>query len=150
MERLSRGAVVLDGAIGTALYERGVLYSSCFDEVSVSRPELLRSVHESYVRAGAELIGTNSFGANRVRLKQHGLQNEVVAINTAAVRVAREVAADRVYVAASVDEHQLEGRLGDREVGVAGSDLGGRGGEELGVERDRLVEVRDVQCELDP
>jgi homocysteine S-methyltransferase len=93
---------VLDGAMGTALYERGLLYSSSFDEASISRPELVRAVHESYVRAGAELIGTNSFGANRMRLKAHGLEDKVEAINRAAVQLARESAAGRAQVAACI------------------------------------------------
>jgi homocysteine S-methyltransferase len=101
-ERLLRGALILDGAMGTALYERGVLYTNSFDECCVSRPELVRAVHESYVRAGAELIGTNSFGGNRYRLRAHGLEERVGEINRAAVRLAREVAGPRVYVAASV------------------------------------------------
>lgn len=88
--------------MGTALYERGLLYSSSFDEASVSRPELVRAVHESYVRAGAELIGTNSFGANRVRLKAHSLEDKVKAINRAAVELAREAAAGRAQVAACI------------------------------------------------
>ncbi len=102
IDRLMRGGLVLDGAMGTALYERGVLYSSSFDEISVSRPELVRSVHQAHVAAGAELISTNSFGANHYRLKAHGLQDQVVAINRAAVAIAREVAGERVYVGASV------------------------------------------------
>jgi methionine synthase I (cobalamin-dependent) len=102
LERLLRGAVVLDGAMGTALYERGLLYSSSFDEASVSRPELVRAVHESYVRAGAELIGTNSFGANRFRLKPHSLEDKVKLINRAAVGLAREAAAGRAQVAACI------------------------------------------------
>jgi len=102
MQRLLRGAMVLDGAMGTALYERGVLYSSSFDELCVSRPELVRSVHEAYVRAGAELLTTNSFGGNRHRLRVHGLEDRVGDINRAAVAIAREVAGDRLYVAASV------------------------------------------------
>ncbi len=102
LERLKRSGMVFDGAMGTSLYERGVLYSSCFDEVSVSRPELVRSVHQAYVTAGAELLSTNSFGANRYRLKAHGLADQVVAINQAAVRLAREVGGERIYVGGSV------------------------------------------------
>jgi homocysteine S-methyltransferase len=63
---------------------------------------MVRAVHESYVRAGAELIGTNSFGANRYRLRTHGLEERAADINRAAVRLAREVAGERVYVAASI------------------------------------------------
>jgi methionine synthase / methylenetetrahydrofolate reductase(NADPH) len=102
MERLQRGALVLDGAMSTALYERGVLYSNSFDEVCLSRPELVRSIHESYIRAGAELLASNSFGGNRYRLRAHGIEERVGDINRAAVRLAREAAGDRAYVAANV------------------------------------------------
>jgi methionine synthase I (cobalamin-dependent) len=87
--------------MGTALYERGILYSACFDEACLSRPEMVRKVHESYVRAGAALIGTNSFGANRYRLQTHGLESQVVDINRAAVALARGVAGN-AYVGGSV------------------------------------------------
>jgi homocysteine S-methyltransferase len=102
LERLLRGAVVLDGAMSTALYERGVLYSNSFDEVNVSRPELVRAVHESHVRAGADLIATNSFGANHFRLRAHGLEDKVKLFNKAAVDLARESAAGRAKVAACI------------------------------------------------
>lgn len=87
---LREGTIVIDGAMGTQLYERGVLYSACFEELNVSRPELVRKVHEDYVRAGAQLIETNTFGANALRLEKHGLQHRVVELNEAAVKLARE------------------------------------------------------------
>jgi methionine synthase I (cobalamin-dependent) len=102
LDALLRGGLVFDGAMGTALYERGVLYSQNFDHVSVTRPDLVKQVHESYLRAGADLLSTNSFGANRFRLALHSLEHEVEAINRAAVVLAREVAGDRAYVGASV------------------------------------------------
>jgi len=102
LQRLLRGALVLDGAMGTALYERGVLYTSCFEELCVSRPELVSSVHEAYVRSGSDVLTTNTFGANRYRLRAHGLDGRVVELNQAAVRLAREAGGDRCYVAGSV------------------------------------------------
>jgi len=102
MQRLLRGAMVLDGAMGTALYERGVLYSSCFEELCVSRPELVLSVHEAHLRAGAELLTTNSFGGNRFRLRAHGLEERVPELNAAAVALARKAGGERSYVAGSV------------------------------------------------
>jgi homocysteine S-methyltransferase len=102
LEALSHGGLVLDGAMGTALYERGILYTQCFDHVCVSQPDLVQRVHESYVRAGADLISTNSFGANRFRLKLHGLENELARINRAAVTLARTAAAGETFVSASV------------------------------------------------
>ncbi len=90
LKAVREGTIVVDGAMGTQLYERGILYSACFEELCVSRPELVRKVHEDYVRAGAQLVETNTFGANALRLEKHGLQHRVVELNTAAVKLARE------------------------------------------------------------
>ena len=97
--------LVLDGAMGTQLYERGILYSACFEELNESRPELVGNVHEDYLRAGATLIETNTFGANALRLEKHGLQGRVREINEAGVRVARSARARRApaaYVAGAI------------------------------------------------
>jgi homocysteine S-methyltransferase len=102
LDALHRGGMVFDGAMGTALYERGILYTQSFDNACLTQPELVRQVHESYLRAGADVLSSNSFGANRHRLAQHGLQADVERSNRAAVKLAREVAADAAYVGASV------------------------------------------------
>ncbi|MFN8496568.1 MAG: bifunctional homocysteine S-methyltransferase/methylenetetrahydrofolate reductase [Anaerolineae bacterium] len=94
LERLAAGPILCDGAMGTQLYARGVSYDKCFDELVVSRPELVKAVHRDYLDAGAEIIETNTFGANRVRLAEHGLADSVAALNAAAVAVAREAIAD--------------------------------------------------------
>lgn len=93
---------MFDGAMGTALYERGVLYTVCFDELSVSRPEVVRKIHEDYVAAGAQVLETNTFGANRYRLEAHGLSDRVTEINQAAVKLAREAASTKAYVVGAV------------------------------------------------
>ncbi|HEX4581209.1 MAG TPA: bifunctional homocysteine S-methyltransferase/methylenetetrahydrofolate reductase [Acidobacteriaceae bacterium] len=82
--------VLCDGAMGTALYGRGVFLNKCFDELNLSQPELVRSVHEEYLQAGAEIIETNTFGANSFRLHRFGLQDQARAINQAGARLARE------------------------------------------------------------
>ncbi len=92
LDALAQGPLVVDGAMGTQLYERGVLFSACFEELALSRPELVRKVHEDYVRAGAQVLETNTFGANAMRLEKHGLANRVRELNLAAVKVAREAA----------------------------------------------------------
>ncbi len=92
LDALREGPLVFDGAMGTTLYERGVLYTQSFDALCLTRPELVRSVHQDYLKAGAQVLQTNTFGANRVRLATHNLENDLVAINRAGVRIAREVA----------------------------------------------------------
>jgi len=93
---------VVDGAMGTQLYERGVLYSACFEELNVSRPELVAKVHEDYVRAGAQVIETNTFGANALRLEKYGLQSRVRELNAAGVKLARAAAGAQGYVAGAI------------------------------------------------
>jgi methionine synthase / methylenetetrahydrofolate reductase(NADPH) len=84
--------VVVDGAMGTMLYSKGVFINQCYDELNTRAPEMVREIHRAYVKAGAEIIETNSFGANRPKLVQHGLETQVREINRAAARIAREVA----------------------------------------------------------
>ncbi|WP_353069440.1 bifunctional homocysteine S-methyltransferase/methylenetetrahydrofolate reductase [Tunturibacter empetritectus] len=89
--RLFDGATVLcDGAMGTMLYARGVFINRCYDELNLSQPDLVREIHNEYLQAGAEVVETNTFGGNRFRLGQHGLQDQVRAINVAGVKLARE------------------------------------------------------------
>ncbi len=102
LEALASGSLVVDGAMGTQLYERGVLFSICFEELNVTKPELVRKVHEDYVRAGATLIETNTFGANSMRLEKHGLVAKMAEINEAAVRLAREAAGAKAFVAGAI------------------------------------------------
>ncbi|MEO8946622.1 MAG: bifunctional homocysteine S-methyltransferase/methylenetetrahydrofolate reductase [Gemmatimonadaceae bacterium] len=94
--------VVFDGAMGTMIYARGVFINQCYDELCLRAPDLIRGIHAEYVRAGAEVIETNTFGANRLKLEQHGLSREVQSINTSAARLAREAAGESVLVAGAV------------------------------------------------
>lgn len=101
--------VLCDGAMGTSLYDRGVFLNRCFDELNLTQPDLVRSVHAEYLRAGAEVVETNTFGANALRLARFGLEDQVAAINAAGVRIARaavelraEKHAERAWVAGAV------------------------------------------------
>ena len=87
-----RRPILCDGAMGTMLYARGVFINRCFDELNLTEPQLVRDIHEEYLLAGAELLETNTFGANAVRLKRFGLETKVAEINTAAVKIARAAA----------------------------------------------------------
>jgi len=101
-EAIAAGPLLLDGAMGSLLYERGVLHTRSYDELNLSQPQLIRTVHHDYVAAGAELIETNTFGANRMGLARHGLAEQMAMINRAAVELAREAAGDRAYVGGAV------------------------------------------------
>src|SRR5919201_3788614 len=89
---------VLDGAMGTMLYNRGMFVNVCYDELSLSQPALVQEVHEAYVRAGAEILETNTFGANPVKLSSHGLEESTELINRSAVALARRAANGRALV----------------------------------------------------
>jgi methionine synthase / methylenetetrahydrofolate reductase(NADPH) len=80
---------VFDGAVGTRLYDKGVYINRSYDELNLVAPDLVREVHEEYVKAGADIIETNSFGATRHKLQPYGLENRLREINVAASRAIR-------------------------------------------------------------
>src|SRR5512132_221521 len=103
LDRLKAGPVLCDGAMGTLLYSKGVFINRCYDELNLSDPEMIRGIHQDYVRAGAHIIETNTFGANSFRLARHTLADKVEEINRAGAQIARQVAANTdVLVAGSV------------------------------------------------
>jgi methionine synthase / methylenetetrahydrofolate reductase (NADH) len=93
---------VVDGAMGTVLYGRGVFVNVCYDELSLRQPDLVRDIHREYVRAGAELLETNTFGANPLKLATYGLAGETERINAEAARLAREAAGERAAVLGAI------------------------------------------------
>jgi len=102
LDYLNDRVVVCDGAMGTQLYAKGVFLNRCFDELNLSRPALVREVHQEYLWAGAEILESNTFGANQIKLEPHGLAERMREINIAGVQLAREVAQDSAFVAGSV------------------------------------------------
>ncbi len=107
--------ILCDGATGTTLYDHGVFINRCYDELNLSEADMVRSIHEEYLLAGAELIETNTFGANRFRLQRFGLQDKVETINQAGVRLAREAVsqlhekqASKAWVAGSIGPLGIE------------------------------------------
>ena len=103
IERLKQSPVLCDGAMGTLLYAKGIFINRCYDELNLSQPELIRAVHHDYLQAGAEIIETNTFGANSFRLARHTLADRVRDINVAGAHVAREAAKGfDVWVAGSI------------------------------------------------
>ncbi len=94
--------VMFDGAMGTMLYARGVFINQCYDELALRSPDLLQEIHAAYVKAGAEVIETNTFGANRTKLTQYGLETQVAAINRRGAELARAAAGENLLVAGAV------------------------------------------------
>jgi methionine synthase / methylenetetrahydrofolate reductase(NADPH) len=101
-DAIAAGPLLIDGAMGSLLYERGVLHTRSYDELNVSQPELVSQIHRDYVAAGADVIETNTFGANRIALARHGLVEQVHQINRAGIELARAAAGERAYVAGAV------------------------------------------------
>ncbi len=132
---------IFDGAMGTMLYNEGVFINQCYDELNLRSPDLIRKIHRAYVKAGAEIIETNSFGANRLKLVQHGLETQVREINRSAASLAREVADDAgrpVLVAGAV------GPLGVRIEPYGPTSLD----EARGFFREQLEGLRDGGADL--
>jgi homocysteine S-methyltransferase len=103
LTRLKTSPVLCDGAMGTLLYAKGIFINRCYDELNVSLPDLIRSVHHEYLQAGAEIIETNTFGANSFRLARHSIADQVHDINLAGAKLAREAAKSfDAWVAGSV------------------------------------------------
>ncbi len=101
-KRLKERVLVADGAMGTMLYSRGVFINRCYDELNVSAPQIILETHQDYVRAGAEILETNTFGANRARLAAFGLAEKLREINEAGVRLARQAAGGTAFVAGAM------------------------------------------------
>jgi methionine synthase I (cobalamin-dependent)/5,10-methylenetetrahydrofolate reductase len=102
-EMIADGRVhVMDGAMGTMLYSKGVFVNVCYDELNLKEPKLVQGVHEDYVRAGAEIIETNTFGANPVKLSAFGLDEKTEEVNSAAGKIARSATRDRACVVGAI------------------------------------------------
>jgi homocysteine S-methyltransferase len=102
VSKLNDRIILADGAMGTMVYARGVYINTCFDELNLTRPTLVSEIHDDYIRAGAQLIETNTFGANRYKLGAFGVENRVRRINEAGAAIARRSAGKDVFVAGSI------------------------------------------------
>src|SRR6202451_1579383 len=103
LTRLKQSPVLCDGAMGTLLYAKGIFINRSYDELNLSQPDLIRGIHHEYLQAGAEIIDTNTFGANSFRLARHSLADKVRDVNLDGVQLAREAAKSfDVWVAGSV------------------------------------------------
>src|SRR5438128_186096 len=102
LDALEDRVLVCDGAMGTMLYAKGVFINKSFDALNITRPDLVAEVHQEYVRAGADVVETNTFGANRIKLGSFGLADKLQAINVQGARIARHAAREQAYVAGAI------------------------------------------------
>jgi len=105
LERLEQGPLLSDGGMGSLLFAKGIPYQQCYEELNVTRPDIIQEIHRDYILAGARIIETNTFGGNSYRLARHGLEGRVREFNLKAAKIAREardVAGEAVLVAGSV------------------------------------------------
>ena len=136
IDRLFTGGRVLsDGAMGTMLYARGIFINRCFDELNLSQPETVAGVHAEYLQAGAEIIETNTFGANACRLERYGLRDRVREINLAGVRIARQCVAQ-------ISEKQASEAFVAGAIGPLGVPLAPHG--ELSLEQARAAFAEQI------
>jgi methionine synthase / methylenetetrahydrofolate reductase(NADPH) len=101
-ESLQRDVIVFDGGVGTYLYEKGIYINTCYDELNLTSPDIVMEVHRDYLNAGADVVETNTFGANRFKLAAYGLEPKVHEINLKGAQLAKKIAAGKILVAGSV------------------------------------------------
>lgn len=102
ISKMTETPLIFDGAMGTVIYEKGVFINACYDELNLTNPDLIKSIHQEYIDAGCDVILTNTFGANSFKLEKYGLANKIYDINFMAAKNAIEVAKEDVYVLGSV------------------------------------------------
>src|SRR3954466_4597463 len=102
LDALDDRVLVCDGAMGTMLYAKGVFINKSFDALNVSQPDLVAAVHQEYARAGADIVETNTFGANRLKLGSFGIADKLHAINAQGAKIARHAAREDAYVAGAI------------------------------------------------
>lgn len=102
IDKMNETPLIFDGAMGTVIYEKGVFINACYDELNLTKPDLIKSIHEDYVNAGCDVILTNTFGANKFKLEKFGISNKMYDINFRGAEIAREIAGDNIYVLGSI------------------------------------------------
>ena len=136
LELLENGTILADGAMGTMLHAKGVGFDKCFDELNITNPSAVADIHREYIEAGAQLIITNTFGANKFKLEKHGLEEDVREINHKGVELAKRI------VAASFKDVLVAG-----DVGPLGVRIAPYGRVQLEEAREAFAEQIEALCE---
>ena len=102
IDTIQKKPLILDGSMYTMIYEKGIFINTCYEQLCITNPELISEIHNDYANAGADIIKTNSFGANRIKLEPHGLAEKLVLINATAVKLARKAASENQWVVGSI------------------------------------------------
>ena len=102
LQALNDSILVCDGAMGTMLYNHGIFINKCFDELNLTNPDIVSTIHKAYVNARADILETNTFGATSIKLKPHGLEDKVFEINKRGAELAKQAAGDQLYVAGAI------------------------------------------------
>lgn len=138
LDELENRVLCGDGALGTLLFEAGILPGRCFEELCVTEPERIEKIHQDYVGAGARVIETNTFGANAVRLERFGLEGRVAEINRAAAQIAAKTARGKdVYVSGSVGP-----------LGISGDEALSRGIDRRNCFREQIIALLEGGADL--
>lgn len=113
LEKLNSTPLIFDGAMGTVIYEKGIFLNTCYDELNITNPDLIKNIHEDYINAGADVILTNTFGANRIKLEKFGLTEKVKEINQKGVELAKLAAnnEENIYILASIGSNLSSGEI---------------------------------------
>lgn len=102
IDKMTETPLVFDGAMGTMIYEKGIFINACYDELNLTKPDLIKSIHKEYIDAGCDVILTNTFGADRFKLAKYGISDKQYEINFRGAEIARETAGDDIYVLGSI------------------------------------------------
>ncbi len=102
LELLENKVILFDGGMGTEIYKKGFFINKCYDELNISNPAIIKKIHEDYINAGSDVIETNTFGANRFKLRKFGLEDKLYEINYQGAKIARETAGDEIFAAGSI------------------------------------------------
>lgn len=122
VDAIQKKPLILDGSLYTMIYEKGIFINTCYEQLCITNPDLIFEIHRNYAKAGADVIKTNTFAANRIKLEAYGLAEKIKSINCAAIKLAKKAATNNQWVVGSIgpclnsDQHFDENRSKELEI----------------------------------